>query len=61
MSLPEKGYWENQTPSGQNKLGPSEDRALVRAITYQGIANAMADQWGRKIESLLQIDLLKVY
>ena len=61
LSLPEKGYWENQTPSGQNKLGPSEDRALVRAITYQGIANAMADQWGRKIESLLQMDLLKVY
>ncbi len=61
LPLPEKGYWENQTPSGQNKLGPSEDRALVRAITYQGIANAMADQWGRKIESLLQMDLLKVY
>ena len=35
LPLPEKGYWDNQTPSGQNKLGPSEDRALVRAITYQ--------------------------
>ena len=38
--------WENQTPSGQNKLGPSPDRAKLRSITYQGIANAMAEQWG---------------
>ncbi len=36
----------NQTPSGQNKLGPSPDRAMLRARTYQGIADAMADQWG---------------
>lgn len=38
--------WGNQTPSGQNKLGPSADRAQIRGITYQGIANAMAEQWG---------------
>ena len=36
----------NQTPSGQNKLGPSPDRAKNRSRTYQGIADAMADQWG---------------
>ena len=36
----------NQTPSGQNKLGPSPERAKERARTYQGIADAMADQWG---------------
>lgn len=36
----------NQTPSGQNKLGPSPERAMLRAKTYQGIADAMADQWG---------------
>jgi hypothetical protein len=36
----------NQTPSGQNKLGPSPERAMLRAKTYQGIAEAMADQWG---------------
>lgn len=36
----------NQTPSGQNKLGPSPERAMERAKTYQGIANAMAAQWG---------------
>jgi hypothetical protein len=37
--------WENQTPSGQNKLGPSKDRAKIRGLTYQGIADAMAEQW----------------
>jgi len=37
--------WANQTPSGQNKLGPSPDRAKIRSITYQGIADAMVDQW----------------
>ena len=37
--------WRNQTPSGQNKLGPSSDRAKIRSITYQGIARAMAEQW----------------
>ncbi len=36
----------NQTPSGQNKLGPSPARAALRSATYPGIANAMAEQWG---------------
>jgi hypothetical protein len=45
LSLPEKGYWDNQTPSGQNKLGPSPDRGHLRSRTYQGIADAMAEQW----------------
>lgn len=39
--------WANQTPSGQNKLGPSADRAAIRARTYEGIAEAMAEQWGK--------------
>ena len=38
--------WSNQTDSGQNRLGPSEDRWAKRSVTYQGIADAMADQWG---------------
>ena len=42
----QKKVYANQTPSGQNKLGPSPDRAKLRSITYMGIANAMADQWG---------------
>jgi hypothetical protein len=41
-----KERYANQTPSGQNKLGPSPDRWKERSKTYQGIANAMADQWG---------------
>jgi hypothetical protein len=38
--------WGNQTDSGQNKLAPSADRWKVRSETYEGIANAMASQWG---------------
>ena len=38
--------WGNQCDSGQNKLGPSEDRWKIRSATYPGIANAMANQWG---------------
>jgi len=37
----------NQCPSGQNKLGPSPERAAERAKTYPGIAAAMAEQWGK--------------
>lgn len=40
-----KKRWSNQTDSGQNKLGPSPTRSAERSITYQGIANAMAEQW----------------
>lgn len=40
-----KDRYANQTPSGQNKLGPSSDRAYLRARTYPGIAEAMATQW----------------
>ena len=40
-----KNRWANQTDSGQNRLGPSEDRWKERSRTYQGIADAMADQW----------------
>jgi hypothetical protein len=39
--------WGNQTDSGQNKLAPSADRWKIRSETYQGIAAAMAAQWGR--------------
>jgi hypothetical protein len=38
--------WGNQTDSGQNRLGPSADRWKIRSATYQGIADAMATQWG---------------
>ena len=42
-----KPRWANQTDSGQNKLPPSADRWRQRSKTYLGIANAMADQWGK--------------
>jgi hypothetical protein len=29
-----------------HKLPPSKDRWKLRSVTYQGIADAMADQWG---------------
>jgi hypothetical protein len=38
--------WANQTDSGQNRLPPSADRWKIRSETYQGIADAMAAQWG---------------
>lgn len=41
-----KPRWGNQTNSGQNCLTPSDDRWKLRAATYQGWADAMADQWG---------------
>ena len=41
-----KKRWSNQTDSGQNKLGPSPDRWALRSLTYPGIADAMATQWG---------------
>ncbi len=28
------------------KMSPSKDRAKLRSLTYQGIADAMAEQWG---------------
>ena len=46
LTKPARGYWDNQTPSGQNKLGPSPDRAKIRSRFYPGIAEAMATQWG---------------
>lgn len=47
-----KPRWSNQTASGQNKLGPSVERAAIRAVTYPGIAAAMASQWSAYLTSL---------
>lgn len=46
LPMPASGRWDNQTPSGQNKLSPGPDRWKERSRTYQGIADAMAAQWG---------------
>lgn len=45
VELPPNGRWSNQTPSGQNRLGPSDTRWMERSRTYSGIAMAMAEQW----------------
>jgi len=36
--------WDNQSDSGQSKLGGGSGHE--RSITYFGIAAAMAEQWG---------------
>ena len=46
LPLPANGVWANQTPSGQNRLAPGPDRWKERSKTYNGIATAMANQWG---------------
>lgn len=38
--------WSNQTDAGQNRLSPTADRWKKRSETYDGIAEAMAEQWG---------------
>lgn len=44
--------YNNQTPSGQNRLGPSKERWKLRSLTYPGIAKAMAQQWGKHLKNL---------
>lgn len=52
-----KMRWGNQTDSGQNKLPPSKDRAKIRSKTYQGIAEAMANQWsGRELAQMDSVE-----
>jgi hypothetical protein len=47
-----KPLWDNMTPSGQNKLGPSANRASLRSKTYPGIAQAMATQWYETLKAI---------
>jgi hypothetical protein len=43
--------WGNQCDNyGQDKLPPSADRWKLRSATYQGIADAMATQWGKETD-----------
>lgn len=46
LKIPDCGHWDNQTPSRQNKIGPGPDRWKERSRTYEGIAEAMVEQWG---------------
>jgi len=40
-----KERWSNQTPSGQNKLTPSDDRWARRSDTFPNFGAAMVQQW----------------
>ncbi len=31
-----------------HKMPPTKDRGMMRSLTYQGVANAMATQWGNR-------------
>jgi|TARA_A100001515_G_scaffold117142_1_gene99057 site-specific DNA-cytosine methylase len=42
-------------------LPPSKDRWKIRSTTFQGIADAMADQWSNVDQQVLQTNLFKVY
>jgi hypothetical protein len=50
MCVPEEKLGGGKKPgrvtSRLHRLPPSADRAKLRSITYQGIADAMASQWG---------------
>lgn len=46
LEVPSSGRWKNQTSGGQNNIGPSDRRWKERSRTYEGIAKAMATQWG---------------
>lgn len=47
--------WANQTDSGQNRESPGPDRWKIRAATYLGVAEAMANQWGSYISAELGV------
>lgn len=38
--------WANQNDKGQNNIPERKGRAAERAVTYHGVAEAMAEQWG---------------
>lgn len=64
LPLPSCGHWNNQTKEGQNKLmvdgkwiGYSDPRTPhLRSKTYQGIADAMAQQWGNSLQAIADIE-----
>jgi hypothetical protein len=57
LPKPASGRWNNQTPNGQNKLGPSTDRWKIRSTTYSGIGKAMSEQWSEDCSMNVQPDL----
>lgn len=50
----QRKYWQTL-----HRLSPGPDREKLRSVTFQGIAEAMASQWGPGEEITLQTDLFK--
>ncbi|MFC5705433.1 hypothetical protein [Aeromonas eucrenophila] len=48
--------WSNQTDSDQNRLPPRDGRAMARAKTYRGWADAMATQWGPVVAAAVAME-----
>lgn len=46
LIIPKRGTDEWKSWNVIHNMGPSEDRAMKRSITFTGIAQAMAQQWG---------------
>jgi site-specific DNA-cytosine methylase len=46
IPLPANGRWDNRTPAGNCNIAGCKNKRMLRSITYQGIADAMAQQWG---------------
>jgi hypothetical protein len=44
--------WGNQTDSGNIKRGDKPTRSIENATTYEGVAKAMAKQWGDYVQSI---------
>jgi hypothetical protein len=46
LNPPKPGTAEHRAWSACHRAGPGPDRAKIRSRTYQGIAQAIAEQWG---------------
>lgn len=46
IPLPANGRWDNRTANGNCNIAGCRNKRMLRSITYQGIADAMAEQWG---------------
>lgn len=51
LEIPAPGTEERKEWEKVWRMGPSKDRKRLRSKTYEGIANAMADQWGYYIRN----------
>jgi hypothetical protein len=47
LDPPKKGTEEHKEWSFIHRAPPGKDRWKLRSTTFQGIANAMAEQWGK--------------